>query len=194
MKKITLLIIILIPFFTVYGQKYKYPGKLEIRGYSIGERVDTINFKKYGNLYFPNYLDGWTMDNVDKLPKKYSKLPISIWQLKSDSSVALTLLDNVIMNITISYIKNEEKEKLSKMLTEKFGADGKHTSYEQNHPLQSWITYWDLTTWENKDVIIQIGSIDMRKPSDPIPKDIRWNLVYSDFVLENKVISDYKKR
>jgi len=194
MKKIMILFLISVSFLTVYGQKYKYPGQLEIRGYRIGQKVDTTNFKKYGNLYFPNYLDGWTMNNVNKLPKKYAKLPISIWQLKSDSSVALTLLDNVVMNIIISNIKKEEQEKLSKMLSEKFGADGQQKAYEQSHPLQSWITYWDLTTWETKDVIFQIGNSDMRMPNDELPKDIRWNLVYSDFLLEKKIISDYGKR
>lgn len=194
MKKIFILFITSISSLTVYGQNYKYPGQLGIRGYRIGQKVDTTNFKKYGNLYFPNYLDGWTVNNVNELPKKYAKLPISIWQLKSDSSVALTLLDNVIMNITISYIKKEEKEKLSNMLTEKFGADGQQKAYEQSHPLQSWITYWDLTTWETKDVIFQIGNSDMRMPNDPVPKDIRWNLVYTDFIIENKIINEYRER
>ena len=194
MKNIATLIIIFATAFVACGQKYKYPGQLEIRGYKIGDKVDTTLFKKQGDLYFPNYLDGWTRDNVDKLPEKYKGLPVAIWQLKSDASIAITLLNDVIMNVTVSHIKGNEKEKLSKMLTEKFGEDGKHKSYEETHPLQSWITYWNLKTWETDDVIFQIGNSDMRKSEDPTPTDIRWNLAYSDFVLENKVIDDYKKK
>ncbi len=176
------------------GQGYKYPGQLEIRGYRIGNKVDTSLFTKQGNLYFPNYLDGWTMNNVDKLPKKYKGLPIGIWQLKNDSAIVLTLLNNVIMNITVSHMNEEEKEKLSKILVQKFGADGQQKSYQETHPLQSWITYWNLKTWETKDVIFQIGNSDMRKPNDPVPNDTRWNLAYSDFILENKIINEYNKK
>lgn len=194
MKKTATLLIILTSVLIACGQKYKYPGQLEIRGYRIGDKVDTTLFKKEGNLYFPNYLDGWTINNVDKLPEKYKGLPVSIWQLKSDSSIVLTLLNNVIMNITVSYMKENEKEKISKILTEKFGVDGKQKSYEETHPFQSWITYWNLKTWETKDVIFQIGNGDMRKPKEPLPLAMSWNLVYSDFVLENKIINDYKKK
>lgn len=179
---------------TSCGQKYSYPGQLEIRSYKIGDKVDTTLFKKHGDLYFPNYLDGWTMDNFDKLPKKHKGLPIALWQLKSDSSIALTLLNDIILNITVSYMKEAEKEKMTKYATEKFGADGNQKSYEETHPLQAWITYWDIKTWETKDVIFQIGNSDMRKPEDPIPADIRWNLAYSDFILENKIINDYRKK
>ena len=194
MKNIATLLIIFATVLVGCGQKYKYPGQLEIRGYKIGDKVDTTLYKKQGDLYFPNYLDGWTMDNVDKLPEKYKGLPVAIWQLKSDSSIAITLLNDVIMNMTVSYIKEDEKEKLSKLLAEKFGDDGKQKSYEETHPLQSWITYWNLKTWETDDVIFQIGNSDMRKPEDPLPTDIRWNLAYSDFVLEKKIIDDYKKK
>jgi hypothetical protein len=193
MKKIALLFLISTLCLIACGQGNQYPGKLEIRGYSIGGKVDTTLFEKQGNLYFPNYLDGWTMNNVSQLPEKYKGLPISMWQLKSDSSIVLTLLKDVVMNITVSYMKADEKEKLSKILTEKFGAAGKQKSYEESHPLQSYITYWNLKTWETKDVIFQIGNSDMRMPDAPIPTDIRWNLVYSDFVLEHKIINDYKK-
>ena len=89
---------------TSFGQKYNYPGQLEIKTYKIGQKVDTTFFVNKGNLYFPNYLDGWTMDNSDQLPEKYHGLPIAIWQLKSDSSIAFTLLNNVILNITVSYM------------------------------------------------------------------------------------------
>lgn len=82
-------------------------------------------------------------------------------------------------------------EKLSQVLIKKFGNEGKQNSYIQTHPLQSWITYWNLKTWETKEVIFQIGNSDMRKAEDPIPTDMRWNLVYSDFILENKIIDDY---
>jgi hypothetical protein len=193
MKKIALLFLISTLCLIACGQGNQYPGKLEIRGYSIGNKVDTTLFEKQGNLYFPNYLDGWTMNNVSQLPEKYKGLPISMWQLKSDSSIVLTLLKDVIMNITVSYMKADEKEKLSKILTEKFGAAGKQSSYEKSHPLQSYITYWNLKTWETKDVIFQIGNSDMRMPNVPISPDIRWNLVYSDFILEQKIINDYKK-
>jgi hypothetical protein len=194
MKNISAFIILLAFGFTACGQKYKYPGEFEIRGYKIGDKVDTTLFKKYGDLYFPNYLDGWTMDNVSRLPEKYKGLPIALWQAKGDSSIALTLLNNVILNITVSYLKTPEKEKLSQLALEKFGADGELESYEETHPLQAWITYWNLKTWETKDVIFQIGNSDMRMPKDPIPKDITWNLTYSDFIQENKIITDYKNK
>lgn len=194
MRNITTLLIILTTSLVSFGQTYKYPGQLEIRSYKIGDKVDYTLFKKHDDLYFPNYLDGWTMENVVKLPEKYKGLPIAIWQLKSDPTIALTLLNDIILNITVSNMTEEEKEKLSKMLTEKFGADGKQRSYEETHPLQSWITYWNLKTWETNDVIFQIGNSNMRIPKDPIPIDIRWNLAYSDFILENKIINDYKKK
>jgi hypothetical protein len=194
MKNISAVLIILTLAITSYGQNYKYPGQLEIRSYKIGDKVDTTLFKKQGDLYFPNYLNGWTIDNFDKLPEKYKGLPIAIWQLKSDSSIALTLLNDVVLNITVSYMKEKEKEKLSKLFTEKFGADGKLKSYEETHPFQSWITYWELKTWKTKDVIIQIGNSDMRKPEDPLPKEVGWNLAYSDFILESKIICDYRKK
>jgi len=194
MKSISLFLILLTLVLTSCGQKLNYPGQLEIRTYKIGDKVDTTLFKKFGDFYFPNYLDGWTMDNSSHLPAKYKGLPIAIWQLKSDSSIALTLLNDKILNITVSYMKVEEKERLSKMIVEKFGGDGKSKSYEETHPFQSWITYWNLKTWETTDAIFQIGYSDMRKPEDPIPTDLRWNLVYSDFILESKIINDYKKK
>ena len=194
MKNILPLLVLLLLALTTCGQKYKYPGQLEIRTYKIGDKVDTTLFKKYGDLYFPNYLDGGTIYNCDKLPKKYRGLPIAIWQLKSDSSIALTLLKDIVLNITVSYMKEEEKEKLSKFFTEKFGADGKLKSYKETHPFQSYFTFWYLKTWKTKDVIVQIGYGDLRNPNDPIPNDIHWNLVYSDFILETKVINDYKMK
>ncbi|WP_291070486.1 hypothetical protein [Empedobacter sp. UBA5039] len=194
MKKIISIVIIFTTFLTSCAQQNKYPGQLEIRGFKIGNKVDTTLYKKFGDLYFPNYLDGWTMNNVSALPEKYKGLPVAIWQLKSDSSIAVTLLDNVILNITVTNLRDDEKDKISKMITEKFGIDGQQKSYEESHPLQSWITYWNLKTWRTKDVIFQIGNSDMRQPNSPVPKDIGWNLVYSDFILENKIISEYKKK
>jgi len=176
------------------GQKYKYPGSLEIKSYKIGEKVDTSLFKKYENNYFPNYLDGWTMDNIEGLPKKYKDLPIAIWVSRKDSSIALTLLNDIILNITVSYMKQPEQETMCRMAIGKFGADGEKKSYEEPHPLQAWITYWDLKTWETNDVIFQIGNSNMRMPEDPAPTNIRWNLAYSDFLLENKIIADFKKK
>jgi hypothetical protein len=194
MKNISTFLILLTLTLTSCGQKYKYPGQVEIRNFKIGDKVDTSLFKKHSDVYFPNYIDGWTMDNYDKLPEKYKGLPIAIWQLKRDSSIALTLLNNIILNITVSYMKEDEKEKFSNMFTAKFGADGESKSYEETHPLQAWITYWNLKTWETKDVIAQIGNSDMRKPHDSPPTNVRWNLAYSDFTLENKIISDYKNK
>lgn len=194
MKNIFTLLIILTTTLICFGQNYNYPGQIEIRGYNIGNQVDTLIFKKLGDLYFPNYLDGWTMDNFDKLPPKYYGLPIALWQQKSDSSIALTLLNDIILNITVSYMKEDEKEKMVAFATEKFGADPDLKSYEENHPLQSWITYWNLITWETNDVVFQMGNSDMRKPEHPIPTDIRWNLAYSDFVLEQKIINDFRKK
>lgn len=192
MKLITLLLILLIISFISCSQKHKYPGQFELKGYKIGDRVDTILFKKYEDLYFPNYLDGWTMDNVSQLPEKYHGLPIAIWQSKKDSSIALTLLNDYVLNITVSYLTDAEKVKLQTMFTDKFGADGKQKSYEETHPLQDWITYWNLITWKTNDVIVQLGNSEMRKPGQSPGKEIRWNLVYSDFLLENKVINDFK--
>jgi len=194
MKNILLPIIYLTIFLTACGQKYNYPGELEIRGFKIGQKVDTTLFKKHGDLYFPNYLDGWEYDNFDQLPEKYKGLPIAIWQLKTDSAIALTLLNDLVLNITVSYIDKNEKNVMVKNMNGVFGGDGKEKSYEQTHPLQAWITYWNLKTWETGDVIFQIGNSDMRKPKDPKPKDLKWNLVYSDFKIENKLISDYKNK
>lgn len=194
MKKNTAFLIILSTVLIASAQTKNYPGKLEIRGYKIGDKVDTSLYKKQGNLYFPNHLDGWTMNNVDKLPEKYKGLPVAIWKLKSDSSIVFTLLNNTIMNITVSYLKEAEKEKLSKMVTERFEIDGKEKSYKETHPFQSWITYWNLKTWETNDVIFQLGTSNMRKANDPIPTNVLWNLVYSDFILENKIINNYKEK
>jgi antitoxin component YwqK of YwqJK toxin-antitoxin module len=128
------------------------------------------------------------------LPEKYPGLPIEIWELKSDSGIALTLLNNIILNITVSYMTESEKDKISAMVTNKFGNDGVIKTYEETHPLQEWITYWNLKTWETSDVIFQIGSSSMRKPKDPQPLNVSWNLAYSDFKIENKIIADYKSQ
>lgn len=193
MKVIILILSFLTIGFVSFPQNYKYPGELGIKGYKIGGKVDTTLFTKYQNLYFPNYLDGWTINNVTQLPEKYYGLPIAIWQSKKDSGIALTLLNDYILNITSSYLTDAEKLEMQVMFTEKFGGEGKKRSYEETHPLQNWITYWNLITWETKDVIIQIGNSEMRKPNQPPQNEVRWNLVYSDFILENKVINDFKK-
>ena len=194
MTKILTLIFISTWALSSCGQKFKYPGQLEIKGFKIGQVVDTTLFINKGTLYFPNYLDGWTIDNYDQLPEKYHGLPIAIWQLKSDSSIALTLLNNIVLNITISYMKELEKEKFSTMVTNKFGNEGVFKSYRESHPLQEWITYWNLTTWETSEVIVQIGNSNMRKPKDPEPTSVTWNLAYSDFKIENIIVSEYKKQ
>ncbi len=194
MKNIIILLVFLTTTLISCGQKYSYPGQLEIRGYKIGNKVDTTLFKKQGDLYFPNYLDGWTIANFEQLPEKYKGLPIGFWILKSDSSIGLTLLNDIILNITVSYMKEIEKEKIAQYATKKFGSDGKKKSYKETHFLQSWVTYWNLKTWETKDVIFQIGNSDMRKPKDPIPEELQWNLTYSDFILENKIITDFRKK
>lgn len=176
------------------AQTYNYPGQFEIKTYKIGQEVDTTFFVKKGNLYFPNYLDGWTIDNCDQLPEKYHGLPIAIWQLRSDSSIALTLLNNIVLNITVSYMSKLEKTKFTDMASEKFGNDGVTKNYQETHPLQEWITYWNLQTWQTPEVIFQIGNADMRKPTDPEPNNISWNLVYSDFKIETKIIESYIKK
>ena len=173
---------------------YKYPGNLKFRSFQIGEKVDTSEFKKRGNLYFPNYLDGWTTQNYSQLPDEYNGLPIAIWQSKHDSTINLTLLNNIILKITVSYMTNDEKQKVSKMLTKKFGTDGKITAYEELNPLQEYVTYWNLKTWETKDVIVQIGNYDMKKSTDTRTTDAKWSLVYTDLLLESKIINDYKKK
>jgi antitoxin component YwqK of YwqJK toxin-antitoxin module len=194
MTKILTLIYISSLALTSCGQKYNYPGQLDIKTFKIGQKVDTTLFVKKGNLYFPNYLDGWTMENYDQLPEKYHGLPIAIWQLKSDSSIALTLLNNTILNITVSYMTALEKENFSTMATNKFGSDGIIKAYQETYPLQDWITYWNLKTWKTSDVIFQIGNSDMRKPKDSEPSNVTWNLAYSDFKIENKIVDDYKKK
>jgi len=194
MTKFVFLIFISTLTLTSCGQNFNYPGELEIKTFKIGQKVDTTLFVKKENVYFPNYLDGWTVDNYDQLPEKYHGLPIAIWQLKSDSTVALTLLNNIILNITLSFMTTLEKDKFSNMVTSKFGKDGIDKNYEETHPLQEWITYWSLKTWETSDVVFQIGNSDMRKPKDPKPSNIVWNLAYSDFKVERKIIDDYKKQ
>lgn len=194
MIKTVVSIFILTLALTSCAQKYNYPGQLEIKTFIIGQTVDTAHFVKKANLYFPNYLDGWTMDNYDQLPEKYHGLPIAIWQLKSDSGIALTLLNNVVLNITVSYLTKSEQEKIDSLAKSKFGKDGVVKIYQETHPLQEWVTYWNLKTWENLDVILQIGNSNMRKPSDPEPSDTIWNLVYSDFKIESKIVGNYKKQ
>ena len=193
MKLIPTILIFLIINLASCSQNYNYPGQLEIKSYKIGDKVDTTQFNKFGDLYFPNYLDGWSIDNVDKLPDKYHGLPIAIWQMKRDSSIALTLLGNTIVNITVSFMTDGEKQKMQKLFTDKFGGEGQSKQYEETHPLQDWITYWNLITWKTNDAVAQIGNSEMRKPNQPASKEIRWNLVYSDFILENKIINDFKK-
>jgi antitoxin component YwqK of YwqJK toxin-antitoxin module len=188
-----LLILLLVGISMSCKNKRNDPGQLTIKNYKIGDKVDTTLFNKIYDLYLPNYLDGWTMDNTDQLPEKYIGLPVAIWQQKNDSSIALTLLGDMILNISVSYMGSAEKNMFSRMATEKFGAPGEVRSYKEEHPLQEWITYWDLETWQTKDVIFQIGTSDMRKPKDPKPGNITWNLIYSDHRLEDEVIGRFKK-
>jgi hypothetical protein len=191
MKGISIILLLLSAFLTSQGQS-KHPGTIEIRGLTIGKQVDTNQFKKLGSLYFPNYLNGWTMDNVSELPKKYKGLPIGLWQLKSDSSIVLTLLRDKILNFTISFMKTREKDSIAKVASSKFGIVGQVNAYEEVHPLQSYITYWNLQTWQTVDAILQIGTSEMRSPKDEPEKNPLWNLVYSDFILERKIIAQYK--
>jgi hypothetical protein len=193
MKSTASILIFLSSFITSCGQDYQYPSEIEIRNYLIGSKVDTSNFEKIGDLYFPNYLDGWTMANFNQLPEKYKGLPVAFWKSKSDSAVALTLINDIVLNITVSFMTENQKDKYLKVFTEKFGAEGKKKSYEETHPLQSWITYWNLITWKTKDAIAQIGNSDMIKPNDPVTIYLGWNMAYSDFKIENKIIADYKK-
>lgn len=115
MKAIYIFLLLLSISLTSCGQN-KYPGPIEIRKYNIGQKVDTTLFKNLGALYFPNHLDGWTMGNAGELPKKYKGLPIAIWQLKSDSSIVLTLLENIVLNITVSYMTSLEKTVYQKLV------------------------------------------------------------------------------
>ncbi|MEP6467395.1 MAG: hypothetical protein ABJB05_13890 [Parafilimonas sp.] len=194
MKITTTFLVLLIFNLSILSQNYTYPGQLEIKSYKIGDKVNTAQFTKYEDIYFPNYLDGWTIENMSQLSAKYNGLPIAIWKSKKDSSIALTLLNNTILNITFSYITDEEKQEMCKTFSTKFGGEGKTKTYEEHHPLQDWITYWNLITWQTNDVILQIGNSEIRMPSQPATKVIKWNLVYSDFVLEDKIIQDYKKK
>ena len=193
MRYITTIIFFLIFALSTYGQKYQYPGPLDFKTFKIGQKIDTTLFKKYSDTHFPNYLDGWKIENQNQLLEKYIGLPIAIWIQKNDSSVALTLLNDRVLNITVSYITETEKNKITSKLIQKFGSDGVQKSFEETHPLQSWITYWDLKTWETDVVIVQLGYSYIGKPNDPLPKDIRWNLVYSDFLIEDNIIDEYKK-
>ena len=180
---------------TVFAQEAnQYPGVFSFRGHKIGNQVDTTLFTKLENLYFPNYLDGWNYDNCSSLPNKYKGLPIAIWQSKTDSSIVLTLLNNIVINVTVSFMSDSEKGQIAKELNDKFGFEGKVNSYQQPHPLQAYVTYWDLITWKTSDVIVQIGHSNMRMPNESEPKVIKWNMVYSDFILENQIIRDYKKK
>lgn len=180
--------------FVSFAQEFMCSGELSIRGYSIGNKVDTNLFDKLGDLYFPNYLDGWTMDNFDKLPEKYKGLPVAIWKHKTDSDVALTLLNNTVLNITISNIQEKERDSLSGVFFGEFGIKGIQKEYKEFNLLQNYITYWSLLTWEIDSVIIQIGTISMRKPNGKIPTKVFWNLVYSDFKLESIIIDTYCRK
>jgi len=50
MKTISTLILLLTLAFTSSGQNYNYPGDVEIKGFKIGDKVDTSLFKKYGDV------------------------------------------------------------------------------------------------------------------------------------------------
>ena len=192
MKTYSLLPIMMLALvITACSQSNKIIEPLQFRGFKIGDKVDTALYKKIGDLsYFPNYLDG----NADELPSQYKGLPIATWQSKKDSSIMLTLLKDIVFKIIISYLSDEEKNQIPKTLTEKFGFDGVNKSYQEKHPLQSYIAFWDLKTWETKDVIVQIGNGDLRLPDEPKPIKATWNLVYTDLLLEKKIITDFKSK
>jgi len=81
-----------------YGQKYKYPGPLQIRDYKIGDKVDTSLFIKYEHMYLPNFLDGWTMDNYVQTPEyegllRYQGYPVAVWKMKKDTNIVMTLFE-----------------------------------------------------------------------------------------------------
>ena len=194
MRKLIFLFFCSLVLRTVNAQESTYPGTFDFKSYRIGQRIDTSSFTKFKELYFPNHLDGWNYDNITRLPKKYEGLPIAIWQSKSDSSVALTLLEDRILNIIISFLSESEKSEIVQELNTRFHSKMKFDSYEQEHPLQSWITYWNLETWETRNVIVQIGNSDMRMPNQPEPEEKSWNLVYSDFKIESQIIEEYKNR
>jgi hypothetical protein len=192
----TLLILLTLVFacaLSAHSQPNANFDTLKFRGFKIGDKVDTTLYAKYGDVYFPNYLDQRTLQ-LNELPEQYKGLPIAIWQLKKDSSIALTLLNDIILKITVSYIQVEEKDRIEKMLTEKFGFDGVNKSYQEKHPFQSYITFWDLKTWETKDIIVQIGYGDLRLPEESRSTKLIWNLVYTNLLLEKKIINDFKAK
>ena len=135
MRNITTIIFFLIFALTTYGQKYQYPGPLEFKNFKIGQKIDTTLFKKYNNDHFPNYLNGWKIENENQR-EKYIGLPIATWIQKSDSSIALTLLNDKVLSIIVSYITETEKNKITSKLIQKLGADGVQELYEETHPLQ----------------------------------------------------------
>ena len=71
MKNITTFLFFLTTILTSSAQQDNYPGEFEIRTYKIGDKVDINLFQKHDDLYFPNYLNGWNIENFDKLPEKY---------------------------------------------------------------------------------------------------------------------------
>ena len=107
----------------------------EIEG--IEDRFVIIKAKSHEDAYLRNLDQGvWQ--------KKKLETKKQIWQFKNDSSIVLTLLENTILNITVSFMKPIEKDSISKIASDKFGVDGILKAYEENHPLQSYITYWNL--------------------------------------------------
>lgn len=170
------------------------PGPMTFRGYSIGQKVDTTLFENMRTAHMPRYMNGWTMSNYDALEPPYDGLPIALWVLKSDSSIALTLLNDVVLSIVLNKVSDAERKDLTTMLDERFGTPAIVTTPEETHPFQAWITFWTLHTWETKDVVVQIGNAIMRKREDPIERPKAWNLSYFDAKQEREIIERYKHR
>jgi len=103
MRKILTFLFISTFALTSCAQKSNYPGQLEIKGFKIGQEVDTTLFIKKGNIYFPNYLDGWTMDNYDQLPEKYHGLKIAIFSPSLSGDLGIyTLNGQLILKENVS--------------------------------------------------------------------------------------------
>jgi hypothetical protein len=172
----------------------KYPGKLVLYGFHIGDQLDTTRLKKLGNNYLPNHIDWSGRENGEQSLDQHSALPMAIWESGTEKRCAFTLLGGKILNIAISGLRQSEKDSLSKIFAGKFGIKGTVKVYESPKPGDDLITYWDLKTWETDDVILEMGKYETRLPANPPYEKPIWSLIYSDLILEKAIIEDFVKK
>lgn len=162
--------------------------------FEIGDKVDLNNVTKQGDVPLPHYIDGWTIDNVSTPPVEYFKLPVGYYTLNSDESFVLTLLGDRIINIAKGHYSSSQSDSLIDLFSNKTGKEPVHNSYTQEHPLQPYVTKWNIYTWKTENQIIQVGSSYMRRTSEPDREFDNWTLLFSDLKMEKEIIQRHKEQ